>query len=405
MGSAATSPVLETAPERARQADAVAAEFRRRFGREPHWLVAAPGRVNLIGEHTDYNGGFVLPMAIDRYVVMAGGPGDGDRFRVYSLDFDEERSFRAGDPEGKKNGDWTNYLRGVVDGCRAAGLVTEPLNIVFASAVPVGGGLSSSAAIEIATATLLESASGSSLEGKQKALIAQRAEHEYAGVPCGIMDPFASALCREDHLMLLDCRSEEPRMVPFTGPDVAVLIVNSHVRHELTGGEYAERRQQCETAAALLGVDALRDLTTERLESARGQLDELLYRRARHVVSENERTLAAAGAFGRGDWNEAGRLMVSSHASLRDDFEVSCPEIDLLVDLALGLGEDGGVWGSRMTGGGFGGCTVSLVALDAVSSIAAAIRRDYVERTGIEPAFYLTRPSRGAHVLAGGAGQ
>ena len=216
------------------------------------------------------------------------------------------------------------------------------------------------------------------------------------------MDQFASALCREDHLMLLDCRSADPTMVPFTDPDIAVLIINSNVAHELTGGEYAERREQCERVAQHLGVPALRDAGPEQLDAARGQLDDVLYRRARHVITENARTLDAARAFSSGQWGRAGELMVASHASLRDDFEVSCDELDLLVDLALEVGEKGGVLGSRMTGGGFGGCTVTLAHRNAVSDIGAVIGRKYRERSGIEPSMFVTRPARGAHVLDAG---
>jgi galactokinase len=250
-------------------------------------------------------------------------------------------------------------------------------------------------------ATMLEAATGQVLDGKQKALIGQKAEHDYAGVPCGIMDQFASALCLEDHLMLLDCRSAEPEMVPFTDPDIAVLIINSNVSHALTGGEYAERRGQCEQVAEHLGVAALRDATMEQLDTARDRLDDVLYRRARHVIGENTRTLEAAAAFATSQWERAGQLMVASHVSLRDDFEVSCAELDLLVELALGLGIAGGVFGSRMTGGGFGGCTVTLARKDAVGKIAQVISRRYHEQCGIEPSVFVTRPARGAHILAG----
>mgnify|MGYP001580158274 CR=1 FL=1 len=374
--------------------------FKAMYGKQPV-VYRAPGRGNIIGEHTDYNDGYVLPMAIDRYVVMAGGLAPGDVFRSCSMDLDELQFFRSNDPEGKKNGDWSNYLRGVVDGCRAEGLWPGPMNIMLQSEVPVGGGLSSSAAIEVATATLIEAASRKKLDVKRKALIAQQAEHDYAGVPCGIMDQFASALCGEGQLMLLDCRSEEPLMVPFTDPDIAVLIINSNVKHELTGGEYAERRGQCEQVAAHLGIKALRDADMGRLDANRGDLDEVLYRRARHVVTENARTLEAAEAFSAGRWSRVGELMAASHASLRDDFEVSCPELDVLVELALGLGQGNGVYGSRMTGGGFGGCTVSLVDRNAVDAVAETIRQEYREKTGIEPAFHLSGPARGAHVLVG----
>jgi len=387
-----------TLEERVRQ---VTQAFAAKFGREPAWLVAAPGRVNLIGEHTDYNDGFVMPMAIDRSVIMAGGLSGRTDFQVFSLELNEMRAFMADDPGGRKNGDWTNYLRGVVDGCKAAGLWAGPMDLALSSDIPIGGGLSSSAALEVAMATMLEAATGRTLGGKKKALLAQKAEHDYAGMPCGIMDQFASALCREDHLMLLDCRSEEPEMVPFTDPGIAVLIINSNVKHELTGGEYAERRDQCEQVTAYLGVSALRDATLEQLELARSGLDDVLYRRARHIIGENARTLEAARAFATGNWSKAGQLMTDSHMSMRDDFEISCPELDILVEMALSVGEEGGVYGSRMTGGGFGGCTVTLARKESVHDIAKAVGREYAKRTCIEPTIYVSRPSRGAHILHG----
>jgi galactokinase len=399
MNHAVRQACIDTVPGLQEQARDVSTRFFEQFGHEPLWLAAAPGRVNLIGEHTDYNDGFVLPMAIDRYVVMAAAPAAGPEFNAFSLDLDEVRSFSADDPEGRKNGDWSNYLRGVVDGCKAAGLWAGPLNLALQSSVPVGGGLSSSAALEVAMATVLEAATGQVLDGQKKAYIAQKAEHDYAGVPCGIMDQFASALCREDHLMLLDCRSADPVMVPFTDPDVAVLIINSNVRHELTGGEYAERRAQCESVADQLGLQALRDADMPQLEGIRGQLDVTLFRRAHHVIAENARTVEAAEAFSTGQWVRAGELMMASHDSLRDDFEVSCRELDILVERALAIGVQGGVYGSRMTGGGFGGCTVTLAHGEAVGDIARQIYGEYTELTGIEPAIYVTRPSRGAHVL------
>jgi galactokinase len=391
---------IEDAPRLEDQAQCVAARFRKQFDHEPAWLVAAPGRVNLIGEHTDYNDGFVLPMAIDRFVVMAGGPSiEGDCFRAHSVDLDETRTFQADDPGSRKNGEWINYLRGVVDGCKVAGLWAGPLDLALQSSVPNGGGLSSSAALEVAMATLIEAATGTQLDKKHKAYIAQKAEHDYAGVPCGIMDQFASSLSLEDHLMLLDCRSAELEMVPFTDPEIAILITNSNVRHELTGGEYAERHSQCEQVAEQMGVSALRDATLEQLEDLQPQLDDVLYRRARHVISENGRTQEAAKSFTSGHWSRTGELMVASHLSLRNDFEVSCPELDLLVELALELGAANGVFGSRMTGGGFGGCTVTLARKDAVPDIARAIYGKYLGRSGIAPSIYVSRPARGAHIL------
>jgi galactokinase len=281
----------------------------------------------------------------------------------------------------------------------ARGFAPPPFDAVIRSTVPLGGGLSSSAALEVATATLLESMLGKLLEPIQKALLCQEAEHKFAGVPCGIMDQFSSTLCTADHLMLLDCRSQEVQLVPFTDPDITVLITNSNVKHELTGGEYAQRRAQCEAAAKTLGVATLRDANAKQLESARGQLGDVNYRRARHVIGEIDRTVRAANAIQAGRWSEVGQLMYASHDSLRDDYEVSCKELDLLVDIAREMGERGGVIGSRMTGGGFGGCTVSLVRTGSAAAVAKTLHDRYREQTGIEPTLFTSRPGRGAHVI------
>ncbi len=240
---------------------------------------------------------------------------------------------------------------------------------------------------------------GQSLEPVQKALLCQEAEHKFAGVPCGIMDQFSSTLCTADHLMLLDCRSQEVKLVPFAAGDISVLITNSNVKHELTGGEYAQRRAQCEAAAKTLGVTTLREANMPQLEAARERLGDVNYRRARHVVGEIERTVKAADALCAHRWSEVGQLMYASHESLRDDYEVSCPELDLLVALAQEMGQDGGVIGSRMTGGGFGGCTVSLVRTESAANIAQTIRDRYQKETGIEPTLFTTRPAQGARVL------
>ena len=372
--------------------------FARRFGRPPRWVAAAPGRVNLIGEHTDYNDGFVLPMAIDRYVVLAADRSPTSQSRLYSAALDEEAAVTVTAPFTPGSAPWARYVQGVVAGCRGAGMNVGPFEAVVVSDVPLGSGLSSSAALEVAAATLFEAMSGGRLEPLRKALLCQKAEHDFAGVPCGIMDQCSSVMGRDGALLLLDCRSRAVRLTPLADPDVVALIVNSNVRHALTDGGYAARRRQCEEAACALGVAALRDVTPERLEQERGRLDEVHYRRARHVVTENARTTATADALGRGDWPAVGALMYASHASLRDDYHVSCAELDLLVELAA----EAGVIGARMTGGGFGGCTISLVRRPALDAAIRHISEGYRRKAGREATAFVTRPVDGARILKGG---
>jgi galactokinase len=376
-------------------------EFARRFGRPPRWVAAAPGRVNLIGEHTDYNDGFVLPMAIDRYVVVAAdrAPDGAAKARLYSAALDQEATVAVEAPFAPGAVAWARYVEGVVAGCRAAGLKAGPFEAVVLSDVPQGGGLSSSAAIEVAVATLIEAMAGALLDPLQKALLCQKAEHDFAGVPCGIMDQCTSVMGREGALLLLDCRTRTVRLTPLADPDFVALIVNSNVKHELSDGGYAARRRQCEEAAVALGAAALRDVDVKQLEQGRDRLDDVHYRRARHVVTENARTVEAAEAIRRGDWPTVGRLMVESHASLRDDFEVSCEELDLLVTLATDGGAANGVIGSRMTGGGFGGCTISLVRRAALDAVSSHISEGYFRKAGRQATVFATRPVDGARVM------
>ena len=373
--------------------------FLRRFGRRPRFAAAAPGRVNLIGEHTDYSDGFVLPMAIERQTLIVADPAEGNEATVLSSQMDQETTFLVDDSLAPGEPAWANYVKGVVAGCLGQGMTLGGFDALVDSTVPVGGGLSSSAALEVATATLIEAMTGQTFAPAAKALLCQRAEHDFASMPCGIMDQSIAVGGKADHAMLLDCRSLEARHVPLADPAVTVLIINSNVKHELTGSEYPQRRHQCEQAAQALGVRALRDATLPMLAAAKAELDAVVYRRAHHVVSENRRTLDAADALSAGDWPAMGRLMYESHASMRCDFEISCPELDLLVELAGDLGEDEGVFGSRMTGGGFGGCAGSLVDADFVDSIGRHIHRRYARQTGIEPTVFATRPAAGAAVL------
>jgi galactokinase len=375
--------------------------FQRRFGRTPQSLVAAPGRVNIIGEHIDYNDGFVLPMAIERYTVIAAGPsGSKAVARVFSAATNDDVAISLASPrKHEKPGHWSNYVAGALAGCIERGLRPAGFQAVIESSVPVGGGLSSSAALEVATATLVEAMTGATLEPVEKALLCQKAEHEFAGVPCGIMDQFASVLCRADHLMLLDCRSRHIEHIPLQDAAITVLIINTNVKHELSGGEYAERRGQCESAARKLGVTTLRDARFPQLQARREHLEPVEFKRARHAISEMGRTVAAAAAVKGGNWPDVGKLMYASHDSLKEDYEVSCSELDLLVELARELGPAGGVIGSRMTGGGFGGCTVSLVETARVEAIAKQLATGYRAKTGIDPTVLTSRPARGAHVI------
>jgi len=397
-----------------------AERFEHRYARRPRWIVAAPGRVNLIGEHVDYNDGLVLPMAIDRYCVIAADvvtdlPSRSARSpvaaaesaiatsqiaSVYSAMSHEETPILLGGPKPHQQpGHWSNYIAGVVAGFAARDVRLPGFQAVVESSVPLGGGLSSSAALEVATATLVEAMAGVALAPREKALLCQKAEHDFAGVPCGIMDQFASVMGRENHLMLLDCRSQTVEHIPFLNPAITVLIINTNVKHKLAGGEYAQRRGQCDAAARKLGVSSLRDARFPQLQVRRRALEEVEYIRARHVLTEIARTVKAAAAVKSGDWTEVGRLMYASHDSLRHDYEVSCRELDLLVDLSREIGPAGGVLGARMTGGGFGGCAVSLVETAKVNAVLSRLLDRYRGATGIEASALTSRPARGAHVL------
>jgi galactokinase len=388
----------------------VADQFQETHGHPPRWIVAAPGRVNVIGEHTDYNDGFVLPMAIDRYAVMAADisraapkPNAGGPQRIFIHDS------RAGDvaqidiskPVTKGDPRWSNYVRGVIAGFQDRGVKIPALDVSLNSTVPLGGGLSSSAALEVCTATLIEAVTGTKIDPVEKALLCQKAEHEFAGVPCGIMDQFISVMGRENNLLLLDCRSRETQLVPMNDPSVALLIINTNVKHELSGGEYAKRHAECETAAKILGVASLRDATAGALERAKGKMDSDVFRRARHVIGEIERTVRAAENIRGSNWTAAGQLMYASHRSLRDDYEVSCNELDAVVEIAEAIGVNGGVFGCRMTGGGFGGCCVALVKADAIEHISKKIAADYKSKTGIAATIFSSRPAAGATIIKG----
>jgi galactokinase len=367
-----------------------------RYGVSAATVSVAPGRVNLIGEHIDYCDGFVLPFAIQRAVVIAAALNGTSEVRV-ATSFDTEGAvIPLGVPQEISEPKWSNYLRGVIEGFRLRGIEVPGFDAFIVSSLPVGGGLSSSAALECAMATLLEGFTGTSLGTREKALLAQKAEHDFAGVPCGIMDQFASAFGKEDQLILIDCLTGGTEMVPFADPSLTILVSNTKVSHELSDGGYAARRKSTENGLAAIGKASWRNVTLADLNGAEGKLDAVTFRRTRHVVGEIARTLSAAAALKAGDFPTLGGLMYASHDSLRDDFEVSCPELDHLVKTASGLE---GVIGARMTGGGFGGSTVTLCQADKAEAIAAFLAASYEAEFGFAPEIFATRPAEGARLV------
>ncbi len=369
-------------------------EFERRFGALPAFVVRAPGRVNLIGEHTDYNAGFVLPMAIDRAVWIALRPANGLGVRAHSLDFAGTAEF-ALDGLSNTQAGWAEYLKGVAWSLSEAGYPLRGWEGVVAGDVPVGAGLSSSAALEMATTRAFWAVSGWEWEPAHMALLSQRAENRWVGVNCGIMDQMISACGRADHALLIDCRSLETEPVPLPSQSV-VVVLDTGTRRGLADSAYNERRARCEAAARFFAVPALRDVTLEEFAARSSELDAETRRRARHVVTENARTLEACEAMRRGDAARMGCLMNASHVSLRDDFEVSSTGLNIMVECAQGQPS---CYGARMTGGGFGGCAVALVEAQAADEFAAEVGARYQAVTAIAPAVYVCAATNGAGVV------
>lgn len=386
--------------------DRITAIYRKTFGYVPAHIIRAPGRVNLLGEHVDYNDGFVLPAAIDRATYIAFSPTDAPHSTLVAVDFDQQATFSSDSIPTKVQADssplpeWGLYPAGVMWALMEEGLPVLSMNAVFASEVPRGSGLSSSASVEMAFLLAWQTLGGWTLPPMQRALLGQKAENRYVGVNCGIMDQFASACGVEDRLLLLDCRSLAWKTVPLP-EHVAIVIADTTVRRKLTSGEYNKRRAACEEAVRLLQQDlphiqALRDVSVDEFNQLAENLPEDVRKRARHVVEEIERAKQAEALLEAGDVRNFGRLMNECHVSLRDLYEVSCLELDVMVDIAQSLE---GCYGARLTGAGFGGCTVNLVARDCASAFARRLADDFHSRTGLQPPIYITFPSNGAELI------
>ncbi len=372
-------------------------------GAEPEIIVRAPGRVNLIGEHTDYNDGFVFPCAIERDILIAAGRRTDRQIRAYALNFHQSTTFPLDNPphiaQGRER--WSNYLRAMASVLGADSVPLVGMNCVTWGNVPLGAGLSSSAAMLVAAGLMLSAGTDTEIAPVRRAVLAQKAEREFVGVNVGIMDMYISALGKKDHALFIDTRSLTYEAVPLPASGVALVIADTNKKRGLVDSEYNTRRAECEQAVSLLQahfpeITALRDVTLEQFERNAAILPDTVRRRARHVISENERVLESVTALTSGNINEFGQLMNASHESLRTDYEVSCTELDAMVLAARSIE---GVFGSRMTGAGFGGCTVSLVAEDAVETFLQTVPKLYTDATGLTPAIYVTTAAQGAERL------
>jgi galactokinase len=381
------------------RAQDLVAKFRKLFHTEPS-LYRAPGRVNLIGEHTDYNDGFVLPAAIGFSCWTVIAPRNDRKLVIHSENFNDAVEADLDNLLPLPDSQWANYPLGVAWALEAARHRLRGANVYLSGDVPLGAGLSSSAAIEVSIGYGLLDVSNIAIDRTALALLCQRAENEFVGARCGIMDQFISCHGRADHALLLDCRSLAMRMLPLP-ENVALIICNTMVKHELGTSEYNSRREECEKAVRALaqvlpGIRALRDVTSAQLDEHRALLSDVIYKRARHVITENERVLQAADAFDSGGIEKLARLMADSHRSLREDYEVSCPELDQMVEIAA---RQRGIYGARMTGGGFGGCTINLVDIAHAQEFQQKVAAAYTSATGLHPDIYVCRASQGAEAL------
>lgn len=363
---------------------------------------SALGRVNLIGEHTDYNEGFVLPIAIGKKIIMLGQLRNDRLVQVFDFGYKVEAKFSLSNLSPSKKDTWTNYLMGVMDEMQKAGYPLQGANLIFISNIPKGAGLSSSAALEVVTALTMAKLNLLEIKPVEMALLCRRAENNFVGVSCGIMDQYVSCLGQKNYTLFIDCRSNDYELIPFKDPNYQVLICNSKIKRGLVNSEYNRRREECKIATEFFKhklnreIRALRDITIDEYKKYQAQLPEIISRRARHVISENYRVQAGVQALRMGNYSTFGQLMIESHQSLKDDYEVSCAELDLLVDLSL---KQKGVLGVRMTGAGFGGCTVNLLRREHIDAFEKTIKQGYKKITGIIPDIYVTPPAEGAKVL------
>ncbi len=376
-------------------------EFKNIFKKDPSVYVKAPGRANLIGEHTDYNDGFVFPAAIDRYVEVAAAPSKSQVVRLYSTLYKEMVEFSVSDIQGAGNGHWSNYQKGVASILLQNGFGISGADMIISGNVPLGAGLSSSAAVEVAAVYVFKNLCGLDIDPVQAAKLGQKAENEFVGMNCGIMDQFASAMGRKNHAVFLDCRSLDYKYSPLGTEEWKIVLINSKVSHKLTESAYNTRRNESFKGVEILsqylpGITHLRDVESEHYNKYKSFLPEVIKKRCSHVIEENERVVRGVKLLEDGDIPGFGRLMNASHASLRDLYEVSSPELDLLADLAQKIN---GVAGSRIMGGGFGGCTINLVKNDIIPFLSAGILTPYEKETRLKPEMYVCNIVNGAEIF------
>jgi len=362
---------------------------------------SAPGRVNLIGGHTDYNEGFVLPIAIEKKIIMLGQLRRDQLVQIFDLGYKVEAKFSLDNLSPYKKDTWVNYLMGAMDEMQKAGYLLQGANLIFISNIPRGAGLSSSAALEVVTALTMEKLNSLEIEPAKMARLCQQAENNFVGVACGIMDQYVSRLGQKNYALFIDCRTNDYELIPFKDNNYQIVICNSRIQRGLVNSEYNRRREECKAAAEFFAyrlgskIRTLRDVTIEECKQYQEYLPEPIGRRARHIISENYRVQTGAQALREGNFSAFGQLMIESHRSLKDDYQVSCAGLDLLVDLAL---KQQGVLGARMTGAGFGGCTVNLIEKNYINCFKKNIKNEYKKNTGINPDIYITLPAEGAKI-------